>query len=1037
MSPRLIWFYGALVNYQPLSTNLVNEMENGRASDVTLPRDLTGPQRMTVATRMAGCVKYANANKSSTKQKDKMKIGTWNVQGLNKAGKLDNLLNEMKNMSIDICGISETFWDDCSDFYSSLPCGANYRIINSGGNKKRKGVAIITSQNVSKLITSVYMISERIIAIKIDTKPINSFVIQCYAPNLDSEQNVKDQFYDDLRQTINHKLFQEVVILLGDFNAKVGDKRMESIVGPHGLGDMNPSGEDLINFCSENNLFITNTWFQQKKSARHTWTSPDGHTKNQIDFICVSNRFRNAVTNAKTRPGADIETDHNLVLMNMKIKLKKPIKKNTNAKKWAINNNPDTKRHFTERITQKLQNLYDENYCPTNMETNWNNLKDSLTSTAQEVLGTVKPLIKQKWMTEDILKEMEERKKYKNSKKPEDIQKYKELKSKIQKMCRQKKDEYINTQCEEAEKLEAIDSRKFHQKIKEMTTTTRKLSYCLEDAHGNEIYDSSQMLARWKEYCEGLYKDQRPSETPNFVINENEIPEFSINDISKAIKKLSNNKAYGPDNIPAELVKLLDTDGLVLITDIVNTIYKTGEIPSDFLTSIFITLPKVNKAKKCTDFRTISLISHTSKILLQIIKERIKDKIESNLSETQMGFRSGKGCRDALTVMRILLEKNIDKNNDIFMAFIDYEKAFDKVNHEKLIEILEKVQIPKVDIRLIATLYWGQKGRVKTPAGLSEEFNIEKGVRQGCIISPLLFNIYAEQIIKEALENRPQGIILKDRLINNLRYADDLVLFTSSRNSLILLLENLFESSSQYNMKVNIKKSKIMRISKSENSRIARINIDGQSMEEVNKYKYLGAVITKNAKCEEEIKIRIGIAKSAFWKHREMMQRNISRKTKLRLLQTYIFSILTYGCESWTFKNDISKKITAFENWCYRRILKIKWQDKITNSEVLRRIGKTQFEWLNVIRERKIKFAGHVLRGSSGQLMLDVLEGDCERPRQRGRPRRMWFDDVKEWMDIPTLAACKTLANDRELFRSAANAALSRLATIVSDDATQ
>lgn len=93
---------------------------------------------------------------------------------------------------------------------------------------------------------------------------------------------------------------------------------------------------------------------------------------------------------------------------------------------------------------------------------------------------------------------------------------------------------------------------------------------------------------------------------------------------------------------------------------------------------------------------------------------------------------------------------------------------------------------------MIISLYWGQKGRVKTSIGITEEFNILKGVRQGCIISPLLFNIYAEQIISEAIENEPYGIQLGDRLINSLRYADDLVLLSSSRDGLVELLKKLF-----------------------------------------------------------------------------------------------------------------------------------------------------------------------------------------------------------------------------------------------------
>ncbi|KAI5742924.1 hypothetical protein M8J77_012730 [Diaphorina citri] len=1012
---------------------------NSHASDETLPCDLTSTQRMPVGTHMTGCVKYASMSKTPSKRNNQknIKIATWNVRGLNEPGKLENVLNEMKHLEADVLGVSETFWDDSNDFNSTLPTGEKFRIIYSGGETRRRGVAIFLNQKVSNLVQSVYIISERVIAVKLESSPVSTFIIQCYAPTLDSDEDEKARFYDELRQVITHKSFQDVLILMGDFNAKVGDERVHNVVGPYGLGNINSAGEDLVNFCEENNLFVSNTWFDQKQSARHTWISPNGIYKNQIDYICVSNRFRNSITNAKARPGADCGSDHNPVVITMRIKLKKLAKKNF-IKKWDVNRTkcPVTKAHFTFKVNEKVESMHSESYNKDDVELNWNNLKKAMTTSAEETIGTEKLKAKQKWMTLDILKLMEERKKLKNSEDSEDKIKYKQMKKEIQKLCRRTKDEFLNKECEEAERLETINSAKFHKKIKDLTTTTKKLSYCLLDANGNEIYDTAHMLSRWKEYCEKLYEDER-SIPPNIEVNDDDIPVFTVEKIKEVIKTLATKKSCGSDNIPAELIKILDNDSLFLITDIINSIYKTGQIPNDYLLSTFITLPKVNKAKNCSQFRTISLISHASKILLQIIKQRINNIIEENLSETQMGFRAGKGCRDAITVMRILLEKNVEKNSDIYAAFIDYEKAFDNVNHQKLIDILIKIKLPTADIRLITHLYWGQKGKVKTNSGVSEEFNILKGVRQGCIISPALFNIYAEQIIKETVENVHQGLLLNGRLINNLRYADDLVLLSSSRNGLIDLLKNLFESSKKYNMKINIKKSKVMRISKNNKRKIPKIQIEGQALEEVSQYKYLGALITNDAKCDADIKTRIAIARNAFWKHKEIFRRNVSKKTKLRILQTYVFSILSYGCESWTLKADISKRITSFENWCYRRMLKISWRDRVTNCEILRRMGKSHFEWLNIIRERKLKFAGHVLRGSSGRLMLDVLEGDTDRARSRGRPRRMWFDNIKEWLNIQTMEECKILSQDRQQFRSTVNTALSNLATIDHDDATQ
>ncbi|XP_008485560.1 craniofacial development protein 2-like [Diaphorina citri] len=211
----------------------------------------------------------------------------WNVQGLNEPGKVENLMNEMKNLEVDICGISETHWKDSNDFISELPSNDKFRIIYSGGLKKSRGVAFILNQRTLNLVDSVIIVSDRIIAVRINAKPVNIFIVQCYAPTLDKSDEEREEFYEEIRKTIQMKKFHEILILMGDFNAKVGSQRIDDIVGPHGLGTLNSAGQDLINFCCENELFITNTWYEQKESSRHTWTSPTGYTKNQIDYICV------------------------------------------------------------------------------------------------------------------------------------------------------------------------------------------------------------------------------------------------------------------------------------------------------------------------------------------------------------------------------------------------------------------------------------------------------------------------------------------------------------------------------------------------------------------------------------------------------------------------------------------------------------------------------------------------------------------------------------------------------------------------------
>jgi len=153
---------------------------------------------------------------------------------------------------------------------------------------------------------------------------------------------------------------------------------------------------------------------------------------------------------------------------------------------------------------------------------------------------------------------------------------------------------------------------------------------------------------------------------------------------------------------------------LQLITKLMNNIYKSGKIPEDFARNIFITIPKVPKAQECKDFRTISLISHTSKILLQLIKRRITPIIKRLLAESQMGFRKGKGTRDAIFQLHIVTQRAIQVKRKIYACFVDYQKAFDRVKYDKLVEVMRRAGIPELEMKLIVSLYWNQYATVKT-----------------------------------------------------------------------------------------------------------------------------------------------------------------------------------------------------------------------------------------------------------------------------------------------------------------------------------
>src|SRR6266516_1662439 len=135
------------------------------------------------------------------------------------------------------------------------------------------------------------------------------------------------------------------------------------------------------------------------------------------------------------------------------------------------------------------------------------------------------------------------------------------------------------------------------------------------------------------------------------------------------------------------------------------------------------------------------------------------------------------------------------------------------------------------------------------------------------------------------------------------------------------------------------------------------------------------------------------MAKAAFWQNKELMRSNIRFSTKLKILNCYVFSILNYGCVTWTWNKKMLMKIDAFEDWSYRRILKLSWKDKVRNVTVLKRV-QTELHFLNDMIKRKLKYAGHVLRGSSGSSHLQILEGRLEGIRKVKGPRRKWLKDL-------------------------------------------
>ena len=600
--------------------------------------------------------------------------------------------------------------------------------IYSGGMEHKHGVGIFFDESTAKCVSGFWCLSERVMVVRLKGRPFDISLIQCYAPTADNNDDEIDKFYEKLDEAIKQCRSQDIRIIMGDFNAKVGGQRDGRAVGPFGLGQRNERGSRLVEWCTANRFVITNTWFQHHMKNLYTWRSPGDTCRNQIDYIMINERFRNAIKGVRTYPGADCDSDHNLLMSKLCINLRKLKRSKVKPKmKWnALLEDTELKAIFCQKVEERKT------------------LQKALMNSAQECIPKYGMTAKKKWMTSEILDQMEMRRRVKK-----DTDEYRRVNMRIRNMCRAAKEEYLNQQCEEIEELENRNIQIMHEKVKAVVNKKIwHISSCIKDEDGNVIMEQDQIKGRWTEYINSLYSDTERKDKPVIGKQMNGNP-TTREEVRDAMKQMKKNKAVGNDEIAFEMIEALGNFGHDKITDIANFVYESENVPDEMIESIFIALPKKPGTTDCKAHRTISLMSHVTKIILHVILNRNKTTIREKLSDEQFGYKPGKGTRNATLCLRAIIEKCIEKQKDLYICFIDYVKAFDCVKHDKLLEFLERLDIDGKDIRLIRNLYYGQKAAIRITGEIGEWVDIQKGVRQGCILSPDLFNLYSEEALRK------------------------------------------------------------------------------------------------------------------------------------------------------------------------------------------------------------------------------------------------------------------------------------------------
>ena len=973
--------------------------------------------------------------------------------------------HELSRLNIDIAALSEVRFADKGSLKEQ---GAGYTLFWSGkptDERRLSGVGFMMRNSIaSKLETLPTGHSDRIMSMRLplDNKQ-HLTLFSVYAPTLLADPLDKDSFYSDLSRHINNTPEDDKILVLGDFNARVGrdSEAWKGVLGKHGVGNCNDNGRLLLELCTQHQLTITNTVFQQKNSLKTTWMHPRSKHWHILDYVLVRQKDLKDVLHTRVMPSAECHTDHRLVRCKLKLKFKpKPKKKgNTTMKiRTSFLAFDEIKTKFDAGIQKRL----DESPPTVNPtpDTLWENLKNAILKTSEEVLGYSKKQNKD-WFDESNreIQELLAKKRAAHQAHlaqpncPEKKAFFRQVCSTVQRKLREIQNEWWDNLAWKTQMhADFGEYGSFYDCLKAVYGPTHQVQSPLRSLDGQDLLtDKASILNRWSEHFQTLFgadrivQDTAIHQIPQLPPKEELDDPPTLEETTKAIEQLKCKKAAGIDGIPAEMWKY---GGEILhdkLHELLVCCWEQGKLPQDLRDAVIITLYK-NKGEKsdCSNYRGITLLSIAGKVLARILLNRLVPSIaEECLPESQCGFRANRGTTDMVFVLRQLQEKCREQNKGLYATFVDLTKAFDTVSRTGLWLILERLGCPPKFLQMVIQLHENQQGQIRLNGDLSETFPISNGVKQGCVLAPTLFSLFFSMMLKQANKDLDEedGVYVRyrldgslfnlrrlqahtktlERLILDLLFADDAALVAHTERALQRITTCFADASRLFGLEVSLKKTEVLhQPAPHEDDHQPHITIGNTELKTTQQFTYLGCTISSDARVDKEIDNRLSKANSSFGRlyKRVWNNKHLKTQTKIRVYRAVVLTTLLYGSETWVTYRSHIRLLERFHQRCLRTILNIHWSDYVTNVEVLEQAEIPSIEAM--LLKFQLRWAGHVSRMDDHRLPKIVMYGELSTGhRERGAPKKRFKDCLKK-----SLTACdidhkswSELAADRGAWR--------------------
>ena len=392
---------------------------------------------------------------------------------------------------------------------------------------------------------------------------------------------------------------------------------------------------------------------------------------------------------------------------------------------------------------------------------------------------------------------------------------------------------------------------------------------------------------------------------------------------------------------------------------------------------------------------------------------------------------------------RQLQEKCQEQNAALYSTYVDLTKAFDTVSREGLWKIMAKYGCPRKFITIVRQLHDGMLARVQDNGETSDPFPVSNGVKQGCVLAPTLFSLMFSAMLTDAFRDSDVGIGITYRTdgsifnlkrpqaktkvskntINDFLFADDCALNAATEADMQYSVDKFSEACNNFGLTISTKKTEVMHQPAPGKPYFEpNITINGQRLNAVEKFTYLGSTLSRNVVIDDEVNARLAKASSAFGRLYKNVwnRRGITTETKIKVYRAIVLTTLLYGCETWTVYRRHARKLNHVHTTCLRKLLGIKWQDMIPDTEVFARAGLPSIH--TILMQSQLRWAGHVVRMPDHRLPKRLLYGELQHgKRSQGGQKKRFKDTLKVSLKAFDINhdTWEQTAQDRGVWRSA------------------